>query len=261
MSERMTILIVGHGSRDDSSNREFEDLIDRYRERRNGVRVTHGYIELADPLLKTALEEAAQDSDRVVVLPLFLFSAGHVKNDIPLALDQARRASPKVEFRAAESLGVHPFMSEILFERAASTDPSLAETAERTAVVVVSRGSSDPNANGDFCKLVRLFAEGRGFSCVLPCFIGITQPLVDETLDLAARTRPERLLVMPYFLFAGRLISRLKDRIQTLSHEYPWIKTTMAPHLGIHSRLLDLVDERLLGAMEGRASLPCDTCQ
>jgi hypothetical protein len=33
---------------------------------------------------------------------------------------------------------------------------------KRTAVIVVARGASDPHANGDFCKLVRLVVEGRG---------------------------------------------------------------------------------------------------
>ncbi len=53
-------------------------------------------------------------------------------------------------------------------------------------------GASDPDANGDFCKLVRLFGEGRGFGWVVPTLIGIARPLFDETIELIARARPER---------------------------------------------------------------------
>src|SRR3954454_6298548 len=101
----------------------------------------------------------------------------------------------------------------LAFERAR---PALdrARDAGRTAVVVVGRGSSDPDANGDFCKVVRLMGEGRGFLHVEPTFIGITRPLVEETIELVARARPERIVVVPYFLFGGRLIAKLSGQVK-----------------------------------------------
>jgi (2Fe-2S) ferredoxin len=128
-------------------------------------------------------------------------------------------------------------------------------------VIVVGRGASDPDANGDFCKLVRLFGEGRGYAMVAPTFIGITRPLVDETLELVARARPERIVVAPYFLFGGRLISKLEAFVRAFSDRCPWIPVTIARHLGADARLFDLVDERVREALEGAAPLACDNCQ
>jgi sirohydrochlorin ferrochelatase len=80
------VLVVGHGSRDAEANGEFETLVATYRAARPDLDVVHAYVELAHPSLSDALCLLAQRTESVVVLPLFLFAAGHVKNDIPLAL-------------------------------------------------------------------------------------------------------------------------------------------------------------------------------
>src|SRR5258708_7626162 len=101
---KTSILIVGHGSRDASANQEFETLVAEYQKSRPELNVKHCYIELALPPLQPALEELARASEKILVVPLMLFAAGHVKNDIPLALDAARRKFPNVKFEAANAL-------------------------------------------------------------------------------------------------------------------------------------------------------------
>lgn len=257
----VTVIVIGHGSRDPAANVEFEDLVARYREARSQFVVRYAYVELANPSIDAALQEAAASAKHVVVMPLFLFAAGHVKNDIPLALQKARGQNPEVRFTAARSLGVHPALASLAFERAASVEPIDAESAKSTAVIVVGRGASDPDANADFCKQVRMISEGRKFAWVLPSFIGIARPSFEEAAELIARARPQRLLVMPYFLFGGRLIAKLQDQVATFTQRFPWIKTVQTPHLGVHETLFSLLDERILEALNGAAPLPCDNCQ
>ncbi|MDE3226399.1 MAG: NAD(P)H-dependent oxidoreductase subunit E [Nitrospirota bacterium] len=254
------LLIVGHGSRDPNANVEFESLVAAYRATRPEIEVAHGYVELARPSLSTALRDLAQRADSVVVLPLFLFAAGHVKNDIPLALSQARQDFPTVRFTVTNALGVHPNLVDLAFERARTALEGVRKFA-KTAVVVVGRGSSDPDANGDFCKVVRLLAEGREIDWAVSCFIGVTRPLFEETVELVARARPDRIVVVPYFLFGGRLITKIREQVASFQTRYPWIKTELAPHLGSDDRLFKLMDERFYEVMEGKRPLPCDTCQ
>ncbi len=256
---RTGILVVGHGSREPASNYEFEGLVGCVRKRRVDFNVEHAYVELAAPTLADGLDAMARRNERVVVAPFFLFTAAHVKNDIPLALAGARRKFPTVRFTAARVLGVHPALAGLAYQRACEADGLV--DAKRTALVIVGRGSSDPDANGDFFKLVRLVAEGHDFGWVAPAFIGITKPLFDEAIELIARARPEKILVVPYFLFAGRLISQLEAQVQEFRKRYPWIRTTLAPHLGVHSKLLEVFDARLDEALSERALLPCDNCQ
>lgn len=259
------VLVVGHGSQEARANEAFEGFVRAYAAhigaRAGAPQVAYGYVELARPGLDDALAVLAARHRRVIVVPLFLFLVGHTKNDVPLALARARRAFPTVDFVSTRELGIHQVLLEVAFDRAAAAMPVDADAAGRTVVVVVGRGSSDPDANGDFYKVARLFGEGRGFASVLPCFIGIAPPLVPETLELVARLRPERVVVVPYFLFDGRLGDKLRGQVEELRQRFPWIRAAVAETLGPDHRLFAVIDERIAGALEGRASLPCDTCQ
>ena len=73
------------------------------------------------------------------MLPLFLFAAGHVKNDLPLGLAEARRRFPPRAF-GARALGVDPGLVNLAYARAR---PLFDEAPRKTAVVVVGRGSSE----------------------------------------------------------------------------------------------------------------------
>jgi hypothetical protein len=50
-------------------------------------------------------------------------------------------------------------------------------------------------------------------------------PSFEEAIELLARARPARIVVVPYFLFAGRLIERLGDQVEAFRARYPWLKT------------------------------------
>lgn len=255
------VLLIGHGSREPSSNAEFEAIASAYRLARPELRVETAYVELARPLLAEALAALAAEVPQITVVPVFLFAAGHVKNDVPLAIAEARSAYPRCRINAAPALGVHPELAELAFRRASVGLPSEASARAKTLVLAVGRGSSDPDANGDFCKMSRLIGEGRGLMQVVPTFIGITQPRVDDSLELVARMRPERLVVLPYLLFAGRLVARLEAQVAAFRARYPWIHTELAPHLGLDERLLTLLDERVSQARSGAVNLACDSCQ
>ena len=259
--ERTAILVLGHGSRRSRSNEEFEAFVDAFRRRRQRLDVGHAYIELAEPLLDEGLARLAVRADRVVLLPLFLFAAGHVKDDVPRALGAARAAFPKVRFEAARALGVHRAMLEIALQRSHAAVPEGEGEARRTVLLAVGRGSSDPDANGDFCKMVRLLGEAGGFARAEPSFIGITTPLFETAAERVALSAPGRMLVLPYFLFDhGRLIERLAGQVRAFAERHEAIDIRLAPHLGGHARLLDLVEERLEEVLAGAALLPCDTC-
>lgn len=243
--ERRSILILGHGSRRPRANAEFEVLVARFRARSRGREVGHAYIELAEPLLREGLAAAARGAERVTVLPLFLFAAGHVKDDVPAALAEARRRSPAARFEASPALGVDPALVATALERAGAAVPLRTDEAARTVLLVVGRGSSDPEANGDFCKLVRLVGEGGGFARAEPCFIAITGPRFEEAAARIALSRPERVLVLPYFLFEGLLVEELRDKVARFAADHPAIDVRLAAHLGPDDRLLDVLEARL----------------
>jgi sirohydrochlorin cobaltochelatase len=258
--ERTAILVLGHGSRRARANDEFELLVSRFRARRPDLDVGHAYIELASPSLQEGLAQLAARAERVIVVPLFLFAAGHVKGDVPRALAAARAAFPSVRFEATRALGVHRAMVDLaLLHARAALSPAGASAAE-TVLLGVGRGASDPDANGDFCKLIRLVGEGGGFAAAEPSFIAITRPRFPEAAERAALSRPRRVLVLPYFLFEGVLVEQLAGEAADFAARHPEIDVRLANHLGVEERLLGLLDDRLGELLEGGGGLPCDPC-
>ncbi len=248
---------MGHGSRDASATAAFEALVRSFASGRS-ERVRHAYVELAQPLLDAALQSAAQESKLIILSPLFLFTAPHVKNDLPVALARARIRHPAVTFRVTLPLGVHPAMIDAFWAR---ISVHVTGDLSRTALVVVGRGASDPDANGELYKLSRMVAERRGFQSLDVGFAGISQPTLEEALERAARMRPARVVVAPYLLFGGRIYDKLRAITDAFAARTPWIAHEVSEPLADHAGVMATLGERIDAAQRGQALLPCDNCQ
>ena len=164
-----TILLVGHGSREASGNAEILLFAERWRARHPDWRIEVGFIEFADPLLDPALNHAARNSERVLVLPLILNAAGHVRQDIPSAIQRARKRHPDVQFLYAPHLAVSDPLLRILkrFLRQAMLQLDVPDP-RTTGVILLGRGSSDRLANGDVARMARWLWESGDHERVLP---------------------------------------------------------------------------------------------
>ena len=164
-----SLMVVGHGTRDADGTEEFWTLAGHVREAAGELPVGFGFIELAEPAVDAGIDELVErGSSEVVSVPLVLLAAGHLKNDGPAALTRARMRHPGVSFRMGRDLGIDPVVLDIVEERA--------RAVQGDAVVLVGRGSSDPDATSDLYKLARLLADGRGLGLVEPAFAGVAQP-------------------------------------------------------------------------------------
>jgi len=255
-------LLVGHGSRREKSNEQVRELAADL-EGRLGVPTDAAFLELAEPSIPEGVAGLAHSNSRLTVVPLSLFAASHVKNDVPLAVERARSEHPDVRFHAGAHLGVHPAILDLLDDRAAAVERELGVDRETddVAVVVCARGSSDPDSNADVHKLARLLYEGRGFSRVEASFIGVTDPLLDETLHDLSKSRPDAVVVVPYMLGDGVLTDRIRDGAAEFDDEYPYVDAAAGDPLGSDSRLLDVLADRWQEARTDSVNMSCDTCK
>ncbi len=148
-----TILLVGHGSRHAEGNREIEVFSGHWREQHPDWHIETCFIEFADVLLDRGLDNAAQhaakNSGRVIVTPLILNAAGHVKMEIPHFIADARRRHPQIEFVYARHLGANDAILGILKRNLRQTLASLdVPDPKTTGIILLGRGSSDRIANG-----------------------------------------------------------------------------------------------------------------
>lgn len=253
-------MLVGHGSRSPAGVAEYWRLAAVLRAAAPTLEVGCGFIELARPRLDEGIESlVAAGATSVVAVPLVLLGAGHMKDDGPAALHRARERHPGVVFRYARHLGIHPTILALAETRAREATGG-ARGSTDVSVILVGRGSSDPDANSDLAKVARLVWDGRGFAAVEPAFVSLTSPSVPEALDRCRRLGARRVAVVPYFLFTGVLVDRIGDQARAWARSHPDMEVTVGPYLGPVGPVADVVLERYHEALAGGAVMNCDLC-
>jgi len=257
--ERPALLVVGHGTRDADGLEEFHRFAAHVRDAAGDLPLGFGFIELAEPLVDRALDDLVSRGPRSVVsVPLVLLAAGHLKNDGPATLARARMRHPDVRFRMGRDLGIDPTVLAVAEDRIreAIGDDDPAETA----VVLVGRGSSDPDATSDLFKLARLLADGRGLGMVEPAFVQVSAPDVPGALERCRLLGARRIVVMPFLLFTGVLVPRIYRQASEWTDGHPDVTVRGAAHLGPDRRLARVVMERYREALTGDVRMNCDLC-
>ena len=265
---RPPLLIAGHGTRDAAGVAGFLALADRVRRRFEGrpggpVDVAGGFIELSAPPLTEAVAALAdpvlgKGHGHLVALPLVLVAAGHGKGDIPGAMAREQDRRPGLTYAYGRPLGPHPLLLDLLAER---VDGALAGAPRAgTTVLLVGRGSTDPDANAEVVKVSRLLWEGRGHDGVETAFVSLAPPGVPAGLERARRLGATRIVVAPYFLFAGVLPDRVAGQAREWAAEHPDVDVRVAPVIGDCDGLAELVEERYAEALGGDIRMNCDTC-
>ncbi|ASF46618.1 precorrin-8X methylmutase [Methylovulum psychrotolerans] len=260
----LAIVIAGHGSRDPDGLREFEALMALIKQRAPHLLVNHGYLEFASPTIEEAIgEQIAAGAQRVVMVPGVLLAATHAKNDMPSELLAFAQSHTDLDFHFGAPLGLHPLLLQVVQSRIIAAEAQSPRTVRRddTCLVVVGRGTSDPDANGEVAKFTRMLEEGMGFGSSFVCYSGTAKPLVADGLRAAAQLGFTRLIVVPFFLFDGVLVKRIYTAATALQEREPGVEVLQAGYLGVHPLVADVLLARAQEAVEGRAAMNCALCK
>jgi sirohydrochlorin cobaltochelatase len=253
------MLIVGHGSRDPRGAKEFHRLVELVKERNPRMSVGGGFIELSRPPISECVTELAEDgAQKIAAVPLMLLAAGHSKDDIPATLVREKMSHPDLSFQYGRALGIRPELLELMDDRISGVVDD--NEKEETAVLVVGRGSSDPDANSDLTKLSRLFYEGRRYREVEHAYISMTPPDVQAGLDRCLRLGAKKVVVFSYFLFTGVLEERIREQSEAFGAEHPEVEVRYAGYFGPDPAIADLLVERYREAVAGDIRMNCDVC-
>jgi sirohydrochlorin cobaltochelatase len=257
MSET-AVLLCGHGSRDPDAIVEFEIAAAALRSRLRHDFAT-GYLEFARPTIQEALGQlAARGARQILAVPGMLFAASHVKNDLPWEMNSFTAANPGIEVRLGRDLAIDPKLLTAAAERISAAVP---EHRAETLLVVVGRGTNDPDANSNIAKITRMLWEGMGFGWAETAFSGVAHPRVDAALDRAARLGFRRIVVFPYFLFTGVLVKRIYAQTDMAAARFPEIEFVKALYLRDHPEVIDAFVARVAEFDGGDPSMNCQLCK
>jgi sirohydrochlorin cobaltochelatase len=253
------VLLCGHGSRDPDAIEEFEIAAAALRRHLAPQDFATGYLEFARPTIQQGLTElVSRGARRILAVPGMLFAASHVKNDLPWEMNSFMAANPGIDVRLGRDLAIDPKLLAAAAERIAAAAPAERQDA---VLVVVGRGTNDPDANSNIAKITRMLWEGMGFGWAETAYSGVAHPRVDAALDRAARLGFRRIVVFPYFLFTGVLVKRIHAQTDDAAARFPAIEFVKASYLRDHPLVIDAFLERVTEIEGGEPNMNCQLCK
>lgn len=264
MSEKIGVMLCGHGSRDEDAIREFQVLAHHLAHRLPQYEVESGFLEFATPIIRTGLDALkAKGVSRVLAVPGMLFAAGHVKNDLPWEINSFAAENPGLPIVFGRELAIDTKLLAASRARIEEAEAQAGPGVERkdTLLLVVGRGTNDPDANSNIAKVARMLWEGMGFGWAEIAFSGVAYPLVDQALERVTKLGYKRVIVFPYFLFTGILVKRIYDWTDEAAAAHPGVQFVKAPYLNDHPLVVDSFVERVGEMLDGSPAMNCSLCK
>lgn len=262
--DKTAVLICGHGSRDVDAIAEFEALAKHLREHLNGRATSHAFLEFARPIIRDGLDALkAQGATRILAQPAMLFAAGHVKNDLPWEINSYAAENPDIRIAYGRDLAVDLRLLAAARARIEEAEARFRPGVARqdTLLLVVGRGTNDPDANSNISKIARMLEEGMGFGWSAVAYSGVAHPRVDAALNRAVRLGFPRVIVFPYFLFTGVLVKRIYSQADEVAAAHPAIEIVKAQYLNDHPLVVEAFLERIAEIDGGTPVMNCQMCK
>lgn len=109
MADRHALILFGHGSRDAAWREGMDAIAQRIRELRPGMPVMCGFLEFMQPdLAGAAAGLVASGATQVHVVPIFLGTGAHVRQDLPKLVRELASQHSGVEFTLDPAVGEYP---------------------------------------------------------------------------------------------------------------------------------------------------------
>ncbi|WP_244361251.1 sirohydrochlorin chelatase [Microbispora triticiradicis] len=265
------LLLIGHGTHDETGVAEFGRFVHRLRCRLDGLpaEVSGGFITNARPQLGQSIASlVARGHHHLVAVPLSLTGDRRALGDIPgtMALEQERH--PTLEYDLGRPLGPDPRVLRLLAERLADAraemprfvteEPPAEITPGETAVVLVGHGSTDPAVNAEVHRVSRLFWETHAADLltVETAYVSHTRPGVPGGLERCRRLGAKRVIVLPYVLFAGAVLERIWAQALAYGANHEGLDIRCAEVIGDCEGLADVVIDRYEEALAGAGRSP-----
>lgn len=119
-----SIILFAHGSRDPLWRAPMEAVARRIATHQPERPVACAFLELCEPSLPAAAaDQVARGATLITIVPMFLGTGKHAREDLPILVQQLRDAHPGVAFSVQQAIGEDPRMTALMAEIACETPP------------------------------------------------------------------------------------------------------------------------------------------
>lgn len=109
------IVLFAHGSRDPLWRAPIEAVEAHIRAHHPGVAVRCAYLELTTPDLPQAVDDLVdQGATAVTIVPMFLGTGKHAREDLPVLAAELRARHPRVQVHVQAAIGEDPRMTALM---------------------------------------------------------------------------------------------------------------------------------------------------
>ncbi|MGX7420542.1 sirohydrochlorin chelatase [Carnobacterium gallinarum] len=200
------IVYVAHGSQKMGKNQKmqafYQELIQTHPETEQGL----AYLEKHPDTIAVIVAKMYQKGIReFIIVPLLLFSAMHMEEDIPQALKEVELCYSDVTFSVSQPFAQEPEVVTILEERCRE---KLKDFPTNPAILLVAHGSTNYEKPG---KIVEKIAKELAINLELPVTAGVLYGKPDYLLEAKQLIQQHpQILVIPFFLFDGHLLDKIQ---------------------------------------------------
>lgn len=111
------ILIIAHGSREKQTEETFMRVVEMARKKVNQPLVT-AYMEFSPKSIEAGLDElVSKGAKSIKVVPYFLFSGVHIREDIPNEINEYLKKHNGITIKMGNTLGVDERLADLLADR------------------------------------------------------------------------------------------------------------------------------------------------
>ncbi|MBE9221629.1 hypothetical protein IQ215_02870 [Cyanobacterium stanieri LEGE 03274] len=234
-------LLVAHGSRNPQYRTYLNNLADLIRQKltQKGIpsHLDSCYLELSSQSLADKITEFAcfchqHKYNSIKILPLFLFSGTHVMDDIP--------EQEAIAFKNISDLGM-----DIKILPHLGSESSLTQFLEKKyqkypnyTRLLISHGTRLERGQKEAQLLAKKSSATLAFWSINPFF--------DQVIINLIKSGVENIVMLPYFLFPGKITRAIAVRAEEIKNEYNDFNLRIIEPLGANSELADLITESLL---------------
>lgn len=249
------VLFIGHGTRSEAGLNDCRAFADGVIERvRSHVAfcsdcgspppMALAFLELARPTLEEALADLWKTGVRQATLvPLFLFEAGHMKEDIPRILQACHTERPPFFCMLS------PFGEEQSFMQAAVDRIAKEQTGNAgDAILLLGRGNRDEKAQQVFQTVANSVQSAYPDIPVTTGFLAGSGRDWQDALDVLYRSGSRDIVLQPYLWFRGWLTEQLSRWVDAWVQTHPDSKVRIAGHLGVDAAMMDTVAQRVISS-------------